>query len=305
MISDTLPFTSPIVLAPIAGYTDYPFRLLCKEQGAGMVYTELISAEALCRNSKKTCQLAALFPDEFPAAVQLFGSSPDRMAEAAEIICRMHPKPSLIDINSGCCARKICNNNSGAALMKDPDLVYDIVSQTKAAADVPVTIKIRLGFTQSLKNYASVIEKAALAGASAVTIHGRTSDQQYSGEANWNEIEKAAQLSPIPVIGNGDISSYKNAIDRLESTSCSGIMIARGAIGNPWIFSGHEPSDKERFETAARHAQMMFNHYGDHGIIMARKHMVKYFHHKKNSSQLRQKLVTANTIDELMHILNP
>ncbi|MBN2588730.1 MAG: tRNA dihydrouridine synthase DusB [Spirochaetes bacterium] len=305
MISENLPFTSPLVLAPIAGYTDYPFRLLCKEQGAGLVYTELISAEALCRNSKKTYKLTKIYHDETPAAVQLFGSSPDRMAEAAEIVCKMLPKPALIDINSGCCARKICNNNSGAALMKDPDLVFNIISQIKSVSDVPVTLKIRLGFTQNTKNYALIIEKAALAGASAVTIHGRTSDQQYSGEADWIEIEKAAELSPIPVIGNGDITSYKQAIEKLETTSCSGIMIARGAIGNPWIFSNHEPSDNERFETAARHARMMFDYYGDHGIIMARKHMVKYFHHKKNSSQLRHKLVTAKTLDELMEILNP
>ncbi|MDA3900821.1 MAG: tRNA-dihydrouridine synthase family protein [Spirochaetes bacterium] len=304
MISDNLPFTSPLVLAPIAGFTDYPFRLLCREQGVGMVYTELISAEALCRGNKKTFELMRLHANEFPAAVQLFGNSPERIARAAQIVCETENPPVLIDINSGCCARKVCSNRSGAALMKDPARFYDIIHQTTAAVKLPITVKIRLGFTQQTKNYMTIMERAVEAGAKAITVHGRTSDQQYSGEADWMTIEEIASNSPIPVIGNGNVTSYVQALDKLKNTSCSGIMIARGAIGNPWIFSGRTPTLIEVVATAKRHAEMMIAYYGEKGLILARKHLVKYFHHRVGSSQVRHSLVTAKTIEELFQVLN-
>ena len=293
---------SSFILAPLAGYTDVPLRRISRRHGASLCFTELISAEGLCRRNKKTFDLMEISEDERPVGIQLFGKDPAVMAEAAKVAEEF--RPDIIDINFGCCAPKVTSSGSGAALLKDPQLLYRIASSIKRSVSLPVSAKIRLGWDLTTKNYRETTALLSDAGMNHITVHGRTRSMYYTGKADWENIAEIAALSKIPVVGNGDISSYTEALSRLETSGCAAVMIGRKALGNPWIFSGINPSVEERLAAAKNHFNDMVDYYGEYGLILARKHIVQYFHHFKNSAHIRSSLVTAETADEVRIIFD-
>ena len=223
-----------VILAPMAGVSDLPFRLLCKEQGAGLLGMEMVSAKAIMYNSKNTEALMEIHPDEMPVSLQLFGSDADIISEMAK---RIEDRPfSILDINMGCPVPKVVNNGEGSALMKNPALVREIVSKTVEAVCKPVTVKIRKGFDGEHANAVEIAKAAEDAGAAAVAVHGRTREEFYSGKADWKIIAEVKKAVNIPVIGNGDVTDGESAKRMLEETGCDGVMIGRAARGNPWIF---------------------------------------------------------------------
>ena len=223
------------ILGPMAGVTDLPFRLLCREQGAGLLCMEMVSAKAILYNNRNTEQLLTIHPDEKPVSLQLFGSDPKIMSEMAK---RIEERPfAILDINMGCPVPKVVRNGEGSALMKNPKLVYEIVSAVVKAIEKPVTVKIRKGFDDEHVNAVEIAKIIEEAGAAAVAVHGRTREQYYSGTADWDIIRQVKEAVSIPVIGNGDVTSPQKAEALLQQTGCDGVMIARGAEGNPWIFS--------------------------------------------------------------------
>lgn len=293
---------NPIMLAPMAGYTDSPFRRIARSFGAGMVFTELISADGIVRHNKKTLDLLTFTPYERPLGIQIFGNDPAIMQEAACQLLSL--KPDCIDINCGCCAPKVCNNGKGAGLLKDVDLLYKIACAVVSSIHVPVSAKIRLGFSQGTKNYMEVVHALEEAGVAFITVHGRTRDQYYSGKADWEAITHIARTAKVPIVGNGDITSYDDALRKLQSSGCSAVMIGRAALGNPWIFCGKTPSWEEKCETIALHYKLMIEQYGSYGVILMRKHIVHYLKGFPGASKLRQKIMTCETVDEVQQILD-
>ena len=309
-----LKLENPYILAPMAGVTDLPFRLLCKEQGAGLLCMEMISAKALQYKNKNTKVLLAIHPQEYPVSLQLFGSDPKIISEQAK---RIEDLPfQILDINMGCPVPKVVKNGEGSALMKNPKLVFEIVSQLVKAIEKPVTVKIRKGFDDDHINAVEIAKIAEEAGASAVAVHGRTREQYYSGEADWDIIREVKAAVQIPVIGNGDIFTPQDAKNLLEHTGCDAIMVGRGAQGNPWIFkrilhylkTGEllpEPTAQERVEKALRHSQMLIAYKGEYiGIREMRKHMAWYMKGLPGAAELRGKLNYAETMAEMEALLN-
>ena len=260
-----------LILAPMAGVTDLPFRLLCKEQGAGLLCMEMVSAKAIYFNNKNTEELLTIDDREPPVSLQLFGSDPDIISEMAK---KIENRPfSILDINMGCPVPKVAGNGEGSALMKNPKLVEEIVSKTAKAIKKPVTVKIRKGFDDEHINAVEIARIAESAGAAAVAVHGRTREQYYSGKADWDIIRQVKEAVKIPVIGNGDVTSPEAARQLMETTGCDGIMIGRGAQGNPWIFrqilhwmeTGEEEPKPDLEEVKAmilRHARMLVEYKG-------------------------------------------
>lgn len=294
--------SSPLVLAPIAGYTDSSFRKICVKHGCGMTMTELISAEGISRKNKKTKDLLNFSEEERPIAIQIFGRKPEVMGEAAVFVETL--RPDIIDINMGCPARKVCGSGNGAALLKDPDLIFRITESVVKNTSLPVTAKIRTGWDSDSLNYIEVVKALEAGGITFITVHGRTRAQQYSGLADWNIIKEICEKAAVPVIGNGDIDSCEKAVEMMKFSGCKAVMIGRGAIGNPWIFSGKIPEVHEIIIQIKEHFDLVTAEHGNRGIHMMKKHIVKYIHGIKNAAKARSAIVIAASRDEIFGILD-
>ena len=302
-----------LILAPMAGVTDLPFRLLCKEQGCGLMYTEMVSAKAILYKNRNTGPLMEVRPEEEPVALQLFGSDPEIVSDIA---AQVEDGPyAFIDINMGCPVPKIVNNGEGSALMKNPKLVEEILTALVKKVKKPVTVKFRKGFDDDHINAVEIARIAESCGVSAVAVHGRTRAQFYSGKADWDVIRQVKEAVKIPVIGNGDIFTPEDAKRMLDETGCDGLMIARGAKGNPWIFSRTlhyletgellGPPDKEELkETILRHAQLQIQFKGEYlGLCEMRKHLSWYTVGLPHSSSLRNDVNQTETWEEFYNLI--
>lgn len=300
---------NPLILAPMAGVTDLAFRQLCKEQGCGLVCTEMVSAKALLYKNKNTRELLEVTPKERPVSLQLFGSDPDILSSMAK---KLEEGPyDIFDVNMGCPVPKVVNNGEGSALMKNPKQVEAILSAMVKALDKPVTVKFRRGFDETHVNAVEIARIAESCGVAAVAVHGRTREQYYSGHADWDIIRQVKEAVKIPVIGNGDIFTPEDGARMLDETGCDGLMIARGAKGNPWIFKRilhyletgehmERPSQEEVKRMMLRHARMQVEIKGEiAGIREMRKHVAWYTAGVPHSSALRDAVNHVETLDEL------
>lgn len=298
-----------LILAPMAGVSDLPFRLLCREQGAGLVCMEMVSAKAILYKNRNTEELLAIDPGEHPVSLQLFGSDPDIISEIAK---RIEERPfDVLDLNMGCPVPKVVNNGDGSALMKNPRLAGEIIEKTARAIKKPLTVKIRKGFDDAHVNAVELAHIAQESGAAAVAVHGRTREQYYAGHADWDIIRQVKEAVSIPVIGNGDIRTPEDVAAMAEQTGCDGYMIARGAEGNPWIFrqilhyfeTGEHlarPDFSEVTEMLLRHAKMQIDCKGDYtGIREIRKHAAWYTAGYRNSSKLRGRINEVENYEQL------
>lgn len=298
-----------LILAPMAGVSDLPFRLLCREQGAGLVCMEMVSAKAILYKNRNTEELLTIDPKEHPVSLQLFGSDPDIISEIAK---QIEERPfDILDLNMGCPVPKVVNNGDGSALMKNPRLAGEIIEKTARAIKKPLTVKIRKGFDDAHVNAVELAHIAQESGAAAVAVHGRTREQYYAGHADWDIIRQVKEAVSIPVIGNGDIRTPKDVAAMAEQTGCDGYMIARGAEGNPWIFrqilhyfeTGEHlarPDFSEVTEMLLRHAKMQIDCKGDYtGIREIRKHAAWYTAGYRNSSKLRGRINEVENYEQL------
>lgn len=303
-----------VILAPMAGVTDLPFRILCREQGAGMVCMEMVSAKAISFHDKNTAGLMRIYEGEHPASLQLFGSEPELIGEVVEEI-DSNPH-DILDFNMGCPVPKVVNNGEGSALMKNPDLAFRILEQMVKHSTKPVTVKFRKGFDCEHVNAVEIAKMAEAAGVDAVAVHGRTRSQMYSGEADWDIIGQVKAAVKIPVIGNGDVTSPEKAAALVKQTGCDGVMVGRGAEGNPWLFkeivhyldTGEllpKPTKEEKKALAIRHAQLMLEYKGEYiAIKEMRKHLAWYTAGMPNSSRFRQRINSMETMEELLAGVN-
>lgn len=298
-----------IVLAPMAGVTDLPFRLLCRELGAGLVCMEMVSAKAIYYNNKNTEGLMEIHPAERPASLQLFGSDPDILGEMAK---RIEDRPfAFLDFNMGCPVPKVVNNGEGSALMKNPVLAGKIFESLVKSTKKPVTVKIRKGFDEAHVNAVEIARIAEECGIAAIAVHGRTREQYYSGKADWNIIAEVKNAVRIPVIGNGDVTGAESAERMIQETGCDGVMIGRGAQGNPWIFREISqyfetgiipgpPTKQEKKELILRHAALQLEIKGEYtGVREMRKHLSWYTVGMPNSAHFRQMINSMEHMDEL------
>lgn len=320
-----------IMLAPMAGATDHAFRTVCKSFGAEYLVSEMVCAKALCYEQKikkslsaspsKTAPLAAIREGELPMAVQIFGSEPSYMAEAARMIAENSYRgttslftPTAIDINMGCPVPKVVSNGEGSALLKDPTLAAEIVSAVVKAVDIPVTVKIRIGWDKNSINAVEMAKRLEAAGATLICVHGRTREQQYAPYADWTQISAVKKAVSIPVIGNGDIFTPSDAQRMIDETGCDGIMIGRGALGNPWIFENtvglfegrpiREIPQNEVIDTALSHLRLMIEDNGERaGVAESRKHLGWYMKGLRGAAELRNRINTAATLEELTELL--
>lgn len=303
-----------LALGPMAGVTDLPFRLLCKEMGCNMLYTEMVSAKAILYKNKNTKELLNIDKNEHPVGVQLFGSDPDIMAQIAAQV--EEGECDFIDINMGCPVPKIVNNGEGSALLKQPKLVEEILTKMVKTVNKPVTVKIRKGFENGTVYAVEIAKIAESCGVSAIAVHGRTREQYYSGKADWDVIKDVKKAVKIPVIGNGDIFSAEDAKAMKEYTGCDGLMVARGARGNPWIFreikeyleNGNvidKPTINDIREMIIRHAKMLVDYKGEYtGIREMRKHIAWYTAGLPHSAELRRMCNQIETMENLIETVN-
>lgn len=303
-----------VILAPMAGVTDLPFRVLCKEQGAGLLCMEMVSAKAIYYGGKNTEELMKISPAEMPVSLQLFGSDADIMADMAK---KIEEKPfAVLDINMGCPVPKVVNNGEGSALMKNPKLAEEIITKMVKAVKKPVTVKIRKGFDEAHLNAVEMAKIAEASGAAAVAVHGRTREQYYAGKADWDCIRAVKEAVKIPVIGNGDVTDALSAERLLKETGCDGVMVGRAAQGNPFIFREiteyletgvipPKPTPAEVRATIERHARMQMEEKGEYtGVREMRKHLSWYTVGYPNSAKYRQMINSMETMEELLHSLD-
>ncbi|NLC77575.1 MAG: tRNA dihydrouridine synthase DusB [Clostridia bacterium] len=302
-----------VAAAPMAGVTDKTFRILAREQGCGLVHTEMISAKALVYNNKRTRELLNIDGEKGPLAVQLFGSEPETVAQGA--VLAQEAGADIIDLNMGCPAPKIVKNGEGSALMQDPALAQAIVKETVKSVTVPVTVKIRAGWCASTINAVTFAKAMVEAGAQAITVHGRTREQFYAGKADWDIIRQVADAVEVPVIGNGDIWTPQDAARMLADTGCQGVMIGRGSLGNPWIFSRTvayleqgvllpEPAPEERLAMALRHLELVVHFKGEQvGVREMRKHLAWYIKGMRGAARMREQLFKAETVSQVQEII--
>lgn len=309
----TVELENNVMLGPMAGVTDLPFRVLCREQGAGLVCMEMVSAKAVLYGNRNTKELLAVSPLERPVSLQLFGSDPEILAEIA---ARLEDGPyDILDLNMGCPVPKVVKNGEGSALMKNPVLAEQILSSMVKAVKKPVTVKIRKGFDDHSVNAVELAKIAEACGAAAVAVHGRTREQYYSGKADWEIIRQVKEAVSIPVIGNGDVHSPEAAKKLLEETGCDGVMVARGARGNPWIFRRivsyletgvvpPDPSKEEVKDMIFRHAAMMTEQKGELAAMREmRKHVAWYTAGYPHSAALRREINEVETLEGLKELV--
>ncbi len=302
-----------VFLAPMAGVTDLPFRLICKSFGCGAVYTEMVSAKGLHYKNEKTNDLLYVDPKEHPVGAQLFGSDPNLLAETAKQVAESDV--DFIDINMGCPAPKITKNGEGSALMKNPELIGEIVYKVAKCLDKPLTVKIRKGFDADTVNAVEVAKIIAQAGASALTVHGRTREQFYSGVADWDIIKQIKEKVDIPVIGNGDAKTPSDVKRMLDYTGCDAVMIGRAAQGNPWLFKRtlhyletgqlqDEPTFDQRIEVILKHAKMLIDYKGNYvGIREMRSHLTSYIKGVHGAAHIRRALTSVESYDDIQTLL--
>lgn len=307
-------FKNNVFLAPMAGVTDISFRGLCKEQGCGLVYTEMVSAKALYYGSDNTKKLLRISEEEKPVAVQIFGNDPDIMAKVVEENFNSRDDICIVDVNMGCPAPKIVKNGEGSALMKDPKLAAEIIKKLKAVSSKPVTAKFRRGFDNDNLNAVEFALALEDAGADAIAIHGRTRKQMYEGKADWNIIKEIKEKVNIPVIGNGDVFTPEDALNMKKLTNCDAIMVARGSMGNPWIFKQiqrvlegkelKEITPEEKIDMCIRHYELAIKNDGYHKAIREmRKHASWYIKGLPNCTELRNKMNILEDSDAVMKLL--
>ncbi len=295
-----LTFSQPFILAPLAGYTDLPFRLLCKEYGADLVVSEMISCHGLYYKQQRTLDMLRSIEAEHPVSFQLFGAEPEIMAAATELLNTF--QPDIIDINMGCPVRKVTRKGAGAAMMSTPDLAEKVIKAVVQNTDRPVTVKIRAGVSQNELNGTEFAQMAEQAGAAAITVHGRTRAQGFGGFSDRSIIADIKQKVSIPVIGNGDILSYQDGLDMIRETGCDGVMIGRGALGNPWVFSPEgRPHSMQLVAAAAfRHLQLIEQFMAtDTTLGLIKNHICKYFRDLPGSSKMRNMIFSIKSYDEL------
>lgn len=303
-----------VFLSPMAGVTDLPFRLICKEQNCGMLYTEMINGKALCYDDENTKKMLKIEDEEHPVAVQIFGSDPEFMGRAAEI---MNAYPNeILDINMGCPAPKVVKNGDGSALMRNPKLAEEVLKSVVKNSTKPVTLKIRKGWDDNSVNAVEIAKISEASGISALAIHGRTREQYYSGKADWDIITEIKNAINIPVIGNGDVFTVEDARNMLDKTGCDAIMIGRGAQGNPWIFKriNHymetgeilpEPTLEEKINTAVKHLNLAVREHGEYVAVREmRKHIAWYLKGLKGSAKVRDEINKITSYEEVVSRLN-
>ncbi len=302
---DKITAGNPLFFAPLAGYSDSPYRRIVRRHGCGPVITELVSSEGIIRYNRKTMDLLRFHREERPIGIQLFGRTPGVMAEAAAIVEKEYG-PDFIDINLGCPARRVVRGGegAGAALLREPERVRKIAERIRERISIPLSAKIRTGWDNNTKNFGDVVKALEEGGVSFIIVHGRTVAQKYGGKADWDIISEIAGSTRLPVVGNGDIGSYGEAQERLEKSGCSGVMIGRGAVGNPWIFSGEIPGVREIIGQIREHLEMMLVFHGEKGLRLLRKHYTNYIHGFKNAAKIRKLLVTAESREEIFEILD-
>jgi len=303
-----------IFLAPMAGITDLPFRLLVRSFGSSLCFTEMVSANGLVRRTHKSYEYLASSPDDSPLGVQLFGADPDMLSEAAVIVTELGA--ALIDINAGCPVKKVVKTGAGAALMRDPAAFASVIGSVRRATSLPLTAKIRAGWGHDELNALEIAKIAEDCGADALSLHPRTVKQGFSGASDWGLISRAKQHVGIPVIGSGDIRKPEDAMSLMRQTGCDGVMIGRGALGNPWIFKGitalisntatvTPPSATEREEVIRRHLEMTVQLYGEKmGIKIFRKHLLWYTKGLRGGSVFRQAAVSVDDISQLLEMVH-
>ncbi|MCL7489561.1 MAG: tRNA dihydrouridine synthase DusB [Desulfobulbaceae bacterium] len=300
-----LTLQNPFILAPLAGYTDLPFRILCREMGAGLCFSEMISSHGLTYGQKKTLEMLATIADERPVAFQLFGSDPEIMGRAAAFLTD-YPI-DFIDINMGCPVKKVVRKGSGAALMKDIQTAEAIIRSVVANAGLPVTVKFRSGWTHESINAESFARMAENAGASAVTIHSRTWSQGFGGTADWSIIRRVKEAVAIPVIGNGDILEYRDGLRMMEETGCEGVMIGRGALGNPWVFrkSGRPETLAQRMGVINRHIELIERYLPQRqALFKVKNNIIRYLTGLPGASGLRRTISVSPSIAEIRNLLD-
>ena len=306
-----LELKNKVFLSPMAGVTDLPFRLICKEQGCGLLYTEMINGKALCYDDENTKKMLKIEEEEHPVAVQIFGSEPEFMGRAAEIMNDYSNE--ILDINMGCPAPKVIKNGDGSALMKNPKLAEEVLRAVVKNSKKPVTLKIRKGWDDNSVNAVEIAKIAEDCGISALAIHGRTREQFYTGKADWDIIAEIKKNLSIPVIGNGDVFTIEDSINMLDKTGCDAIMIGRGAQGNPWIFKriNHymntgeilpEPTLNEKISTAIKHLKLAVEEHGEYVAVREmRKHIAWYLKGLRNSAKLRDEI---NKIEDYQEVVS-